>query len=90
MAHPSRHVAAGEIHARPFHPAHSPMRFLHFAFVTNPEDAELDRDQLRRFCAEHGVDGPALGVKHHRVELKSGAAVGTTLRVHYLHLGAGR
>jgi uncharacterized membrane-anchored protein len=69
IAHPDRGTILGEVHARPFAPMATPSRVLHFAFLTDAEQAAADRAALARFCAERGVAGPLEGAKHHRVRL---------------------
>lgn len=64
--HPWRGLVLGEVHARPFHPLPTPRRVLHFAFLTNSEQAASDTAALAAYCAERGVSGPTIGVKHHR------------------------
>jgi uncharacterized membrane-anchored protein len=67
--HPERAALLGEVHARPFHPVPTPSRLLHFAFMTNAEEAGAARAALATFCMEHGLHGPEPGAKHFRVTL---------------------
>ena len=69
IAHPDRGLILAEVHARPFAPMATPSRVLHFAFLTDAEQAAADRAALARFCAERGVAGPSEDAKHHRVRL---------------------
>ena len=64
--HPWRGLVLGEVHARPFHAIATPLRILHFAFLTDPEQAASGRAAFAAYCAERGVSGPADGAKHHR------------------------
>lgn len=67
--HRLRGAVLAEMHARPFAPTATPSRFLHFAFMTDGEQAASARADLARFCGERGVSAPAEGTKHHRVTL---------------------
>ncbi len=69
VPHPERAALLGEVHARPFHPVPTPSRLLHFAFMTNAEEAGAAREALAEFCKEHGLHGPDPGAKHFRVML---------------------
>lgn len=69
VPHPERAALLGEVHARPFHPVPTPSRLVHFAFLTNAEEAGAARDALADFCTEHGLHGPEPGAKHFRVTL---------------------
>jgi len=73
--HPLRARVLAEVHARPFLPVETPRRVLHYAFITDGEKSQADREALAAFCASLGLDGPAKGAKHHRV-----AFSGTVLR----------
>ncbi|MDB5643346.1 MAG: hypothetical protein JWN07_2663 [Hyphomicrobiales bacterium] len=67
--HPERAAVLGEVHARPFHPVTTPARLLHFAFMTDAQEAAAARAALAEFCTEHGLHGPEAGTKHFRVTL---------------------
>lgn len=67
--HPLRGTVLAEMHARPFAPAATPSRFLHFAFMTDARQAAAARADLARFCDERGVSAPVEGAKYHRVAL---------------------
>jgi len=67
--HPMRGRVLAEVHARPFLPIERPERILHFAFMTDHEEAEKARDALAAFCIERAVLAPPPGAKHHRIEL---------------------
>jgi uncharacterized membrane-anchored protein len=73
--HPLRAAVLGEVHARPFTAVESPRRALHFAFETNPDQAQADRGALIDFCNRRGLLAPKPADKHHRVTFS-----GTTLR----------
>ncbi|WP_349369855.1 DUF3422 domain-containing protein [Salinarimonas sp.] len=74
-AHPLRARVLAEVHARPFAPVETPKRILHYAFMTDGEAAQRDREALSAFCASLGLEGPPANAKHHRV-----AFSGTLLR----------
>jgi uncharacterized membrane-anchored protein len=67
--HPLRATVLHELHARPFFPITTPRRFLHYAFMTSPAQAAADRTALTAVCHDIGVQGPAEGARHHRVDL---------------------
>ncbi len=67
--HPMREAVLHELHARPFFPVITPRRFLHYAFMTSPAQAAADRAHLSAVCDDIGVQGPAEGARHHRVDL---------------------
>lgn len=69
VPHPERAALLGEVHARPFHPVPTPSRLLHFAFMTNAQEAGAAHAALANFCMEHGLHGPEPGAKHFRVTL---------------------
>lgn len=50
--HPDRSRVLEELHARPFAPASTPYRALHFAFHVTAEEAEQDRACVERLAAE--------------------------------------
>lgn len=56
--HPLRHQLLGEVHARPFPLLTTPRRILHYAFLTNEDEAGLDRDRLGRLMRAHGKEPP--------------------------------
>ena len=47
----------------------TPSRLLHFAFMTNAQEAAAAQKALTTFCREHGLHGPETGAKHFRVTL---------------------
>ena len=67
--HRRRAILLAEAHARPFHPATTPARFLHFAFTTDPARAHADRQALTAFCKARDLPTPPPSAKHHRIEL---------------------
>jgi uncharacterized membrane-anchored protein len=67
--HPLRAKLLGEVHSRPFQPLARPAQLLHFAFMTDPEQAAADRLAVARLCGENGAPAPAPGAKHHFVRL---------------------
>lgn len=69
VPHPWRGVVLGEVHARPFHPVRSPLRVLHFAFLTSAEEAAAAHSALQGYCRERGIAEPRPGAKHHRAVL---------------------
>lgn len=73
VPHPERGGILAEVHARPFAPLATPVRILHFAFLTGSAQAQADRAALAAFCAARGVAPPAPDAKHHRVRLGDGA-----------------
>ncbi len=72
--HPFRAKILGEVHARPFHPVTTPLRVLHFAFLTEEHQAASAHDALLEFCHSRGVETPREGANHFRV-LFGGAAL---------------
>lgn len=73
-AHPLRAPVLAEIHARPFTLVDTPRRFLHFAFLTDPDQAAADRAALARFLNARGQPAPEGHAKYHRAAL-GGAAL---------------
>jgi uncharacterized membrane-anchored protein len=67
--HPLRATVLHELHARPFFSVTTPRRFLHYAFMTSPAEAAVDRARLRAICDDIGVQGPPDGARHHRADL---------------------
>lgn len=67
VPHDLRARVLAEVHARPSAPMETPRRILHYAFMTDGEAAQRDREALAAFCKQLGLDGPAPGAKHHRV-----------------------
>ncbi len=67
--HGLRARVLAEVHARPFEPMTGCKRILHFAFMTNHEEAEQATAALAQFCQERAAPAPLAGAKHHRVEL---------------------
>jgi uncharacterized membrane-anchored protein len=69
VPHPLRAAVLDELHARPFASVVTPRRFLHYAFMTTPAEAAADRAHLCAVCDDIGVQAPAEGARHHRVDL---------------------
>ncbi|WP_104702251.1 DUF3422 domain-containing protein [Roseibium album] len=67
-----RERVLGEVHARPFRPLTCPRTVLHYAFLTNAEEAARDHDWLSEFCMSRGVPGPATGNRHHTLTFGGG------------------
>jgi len=73
--HALRARILGELHARPVRPLQSPVRILHFGFMTTAEEAEADRLVLARACLERGVSGPDAQARQFRLETPQAALV---------------
>ncbi|MES0809716.1 DUF3422 domain-containing protein [Roseibium sp. SCPC15] len=69
---PLRERVLGEVHARPFRPIVSPRTILHYAFLTNSEEAAKDQEWLAEFCISRGTQGPAPGTRHHTLSFGGG------------------
>jgi len=69
---PLREKVLGEVHARPFHALGSPRTVLHYAFLTNAQEAAADHDWLTEFCISRGGSGPAPGARAHRLSFGGG------------------
>ena len=67
--HPLRAAVLGEVHARPFHPVATPLRILHFGFLTNAAQTAQAHKALADYCKARGAEAPQEGVKHFRVAL---------------------
>ncbi len=67
--HASRARVLAEVHARPFEPIAGAKRILHFAFMTDHDQAEKAQAALEKFCLDRAAPPPPPGAKHHRVEL---------------------
>lgn len=65
--HFQREELLNEAHARPFYPAPTPWRVLHFAFLTDGDEAAAARADLITYCRTQGLPVPHLEAKHHRV-----------------------
>lgn len=63
----------GEVHARPFRPISSPRTVLHYAFLTDANEAARDHAWLTEFCISRGGHGPAPGARHHTVPFGGGS-----------------
>src|SRR4029079_14546440 len=63
--HPWRGAVLGEVHARPFAAIASPLRVVHFAFLTDHELAQRDAIAFQEFMAARGQRGPERSSKHH-------------------------
>ncbi len=73
--HPWRARILGELHARPTRPLESPVRILHFAFLTDPARAEADFLALTKACIERGQPGPDPQTRQFRLELQGTSLV---------------
>lgn len=67
--HPLRAAVLGEVHARPFHPVATPLRVLHFGFLTNAAQTAQAHKALADYCRARGAEAPQEGAKHFRVAL---------------------
>ena len=67
--HPLRAAVLGEVHARPFHPVATPLRILHFGFLTNAAQTAAAHKALVDYCKARGAEPPSDGAKHFRVAL---------------------
>lgn len=67
--HALRARVMAEVHARPFEPMSGAKRILHFAFMTDHDEAEKAQAALEQFCLDRAAPLPLPGAKHHRVEL---------------------
>ncbi|ACK49377.1 conserved hypothetical protein [Methylocella silvestris BL2] len=67
--HPLRSRVLAEVHARPFESMAGPKRILHFAFMTDYEEAERAQAALAQFCLDRAAPPPLAGARRHRVEL---------------------
>lgn len=63
----------GEVHARPFRPISSPRTVLHYAFLTDADEAARDHAWLTEFCISRGGHGPAPGARHHTIPFGGGS-----------------
>ena len=73
--HPLRARVLAEVHARPFSPVAPPRRFLHLAYLTDPEAATASWSALVAHCVRCSLPSPATDTKHARVELPDAALV---------------
>ncbi|WP_026606431.1 DUF3422 family protein [Methylocapsa acidiphila] len=69
--HPLRDRVLAEVHARPFVPIEGPKRILHFAFMTDHEEAADARAALTDFCLARACPPPPANAKQHRIELQA-------------------
>jgi len=69
---PLRERVLGEVHARPFRPLTSPRTILHYAFLTNSDEAAEDHAWLSELCISRGGHGPAPGTRHHTLTFGGG------------------
>lgn len=69
---PLREKVLGEVHARPFRAIGSPRTVLHYAFLTDADEANRDHDWLTEFCVSRGGHGPAPGARHHTISFGGG------------------
>ncbi|WP_420335798.1 DUF3422 family protein [Roseibium sp.] len=67
-----REKVLGEVHARPFRPLTGPRTVLHYAFLTNTEEAAADQAWLSEFCVSRGAPGPVSGTRHHTLAFGGG------------------
>jgi uncharacterized membrane-anchored protein len=69
---PLRERVLGEVHARPFRPLAAPRTVIHYAFLTNSEEAAKDQAWLTEFCISRGANGPTDGARHHTLPFGGG------------------
>lgn len=69
---PLREKVLGEVHARPFRSIGCPRTILHYAFLTDAEEAARDHAWLTEFCVSRGGHGPAPGARHHTIPFGGG------------------
>ena len=69
---PLRDKVLGEVHARPFRALECPRTVLHYAFLTDAEEAARDQAWLSEFCVSRGGAGPAPGNRHHTLSFGGG------------------
>lgn len=69
---PLRERVLGEVHARPFRPISKQRTILHYAFLTNADEAAADHEWLKEFCISRGGHGPAPGARHYTLDFGGG------------------
>ncbi len=69
--HPLRDRVLAEVHARPFVPIEGSKRILHFAFMTDHDEAANARAALTDFCLARACPPPPPNAKQHRIELQA-------------------
>lgn len=69
---PLREKVLGEVHARPFRPIGCPRTILHYAFLTDAEEAARDHAWLSEFCVSRGGHVPANGARYHNLPFGGG------------------
>ena len=69
---PLREKVLGEVHARPFRALTCPRTILHYAFLTDAEEAVRDQAWLSEFCVSRGGHGPTPGARHHTLTFGGG------------------
>lgn len=74
-AHPLRTRVLAEVHARPFSPVVSPRRFLHLAYLTDPEAATASWSALMTSCVRSSLPVPQDDARHARIELSEAVLV---------------
>jgi len=62
----------GEVHARPFRAIGCPRTILHYAFLTDAEEAAKDHAWLSEFCVSRGGHVPADGARYHNLPFGGG------------------
>ncbi|WP_417666564.1 DUF3422 family protein [Roseibium sp.] len=70
--HPLREAVLGEVHARPFRPLTPARVVMHYAFLTNAEQADADRKWFAEYCGSQGAPGPAADARYHALEFAGG------------------
>ncbi|WP_417685580.1 DUF3422 family protein [Roseibium sp.] len=70
--HPLRDVVLGEVHARPFRPLATPRIVLHYAFLTNAQEADADRAWFAEHCVNYGAPGPSHDARFHSLAVAGG------------------
>jgi len=69
---PLREKVLGEVHARPFRSIVCPRTILHYAFLTDPDEAARDQAWFTEFCVSRGGHVPTPGTRHHTVPFGAG------------------
>lgn len=67
-AHHLRDRVANELHARPFVPVDTPLRFFLLGFLTTSEQAKADRENIIEFCNSHNVPAPDPHGRYHSMK----------------------
>ncbi|MBD8892924.1 DUF3422 family protein [Roseibium litorale] len=70
--HDLREAALGEVHARPFRPIKGANTVLHYAFISNAEEAAADHAWFCDFCSAQGAPGPGVSARYHTLSISCG------------------